>query len=71
METSSEMTRDLALIRRLAFRQFCEVEWMRWGMMGQGGGQECLIERIGVGVRMIGHGGGRCFAVMPAGVCVP
>jgi hypothetical protein len=38
-------------------------------MMGQGGGWEFLIERIGVGVGMIGQGGGRRFAVMPAKVC--
>jgi hypothetical protein len=70
METS-EITWDFALIRHLAFWQFCEVEWMQWGMMGQGGGWGFLIERIGVGVGMVGQGGGRCFVVVPAKVCVP
>jgi hypothetical protein len=44
---------------------------VQWGMMGQGGGWEFLIESIGVEVGMINQGGGHCFAVMPAGVCVP
>ena len=42
-----------------------------WCMFGQGGGREFLIEKIGVGVGKIGQGGGHCFAVVPAGVCVP
>jgi len=42
-----------------------------WRMFGQGGGREFSTERIGVGVGRIGHGGGRCFVVVPARVHVP
>jgi hypothetical protein len=40
-------------------------------MMGQGGGRELEMERIAVGVGMIGQGGGCCFGVVPAGRGVP
>jgi len=40
-------------------------------ILGQGEGRESPMDKIGVGVGMIGQGGGRRFAVMPAGVCVP
>ena len=53
----------------------CEV-WRKWrsvacvgsDIFGQGRGRELVIEWIVVGVRMIGHGGGRRLAVVPAGV---
>ena len=42
----------------------------RWCMFGQGGGREFSIEKIGVGVGKIGHGGGRRFMVVPTGGCL-
>jgi hypothetical protein len=39
-------------------------------ILGQGGGRESLMDKIGVGVGMIGQGGGHRFAVVLAGVCV-
>jgi hypothetical protein len=47
METSSEIIRDFALIRCLAFRRFCGVDWMRRGIMGHGGGRAEGVEEIG------------------------
>jgi hypothetical protein len=38
-------------------------------MIGQGGGQEPVMDRIVVGVGMMGQGGGHRFAVVPVGVC--
>ena len=40
-------------------------------MLGQGGGRELLMDKIEVGVGMIGQGGGHCLGVVPVGVCVP
>ena len=56
------------MIRRLAFRQFCEVEWMWCDMMGQGGGRaggvaetaEYFLRRRWC---MFGQGGGREFPI--------
>ena len=39
-------------------------------MMGQGGGREFPMDKIGMGVGMLGQEGGRCFIVVPAGGCV-
>ena len=54
-----KMNRDFALSRCLAFRQFCEVRVVRLEMIGQGGGREFVVDKIGEGVGKIGHGGGR------------
>ena len=42
--------------------------WQQY-MIGQGGGQELEMEKIVVGVGIMGQGGGHCFVVVPAGVC--
>jgi hypothetical protein len=48
----------------------CCLQW-QWCIMGQGGGREFPIDKIGVGMGMLGQGGGRCFTRVPARECVP
>jgi hypothetical protein len=40
-------------------------------ILGQGRGQESPMDKIRVGVGMIGQGGGHPLGVVPARVCVP
>jgi hypothetical protein len=42
----------------------------RWRIFGKGGGREFLMDKIGVGVGKIGHGGGRRFVVVLTGGCL-
>jgi hypothetical protein len=58
------MSKDLLLGLHLAFQRFRRV---LLGKMGQGGGREFAVDKIGEGVGKIGHGGGRKLIINEGG----